>query len=189
MRYLHSENIVHRDLKPDNILCFEPDYFVVTDFSVSRKLDGPGVKLDDTRGSPAFLSPEECSGRAYDPKPADVWAFGISLFSAVFRLFPFNLDSAHGRALVATIIMVKELIEKEELVFPELPDGVDIAVLPLIRATLNKDVDERPTFEAVLKFDFFRDAWAVDERQKKLPEWWMPSESAQSESSEAPGDD
>jgi serine/threonine protein kinase len=170
MRYLHSQNIVHRDLKPDNVLCFELDYFVVTDFSVSRQLDGPGVKLEDTRGSPAFLSPEECSGKAYDPKPADVWAFGISLFATVFGRFPFNLDSAHGRALVATIIMVKELIEKEDLVFPDLPAGVDETVVPLIRATLDKNVDNRPTFEAVLKFDFFREAWAVDERQRKMEE-------------------
>jgi serine/threonine protein kinase len=160
---LHERHIVHRDLKPDNILCFEANYFVLCDFSVSAQLDGPGVKLDDTRGSPAFLSPEECSGHAYDPKAADVWAYGITLFRSIFSHLPFNLESAHGRAVLPTIILVKELLETEELVLPDLPDGADPEVLPLIRATLDKDVERRPTFDDIVKFNYFRDAWPIDQ--------------------------
>jgi serine/threonine protein kinase len=161
-QYLHGRHIVHRDLKPDNILCFDENYFVLCDFSVSGRLDGPGVKLDDTKGSPAFLSPEECSGNAYDPKAADVWAYGITLFRSVFGHLPFNLESAHGKPVLQTIILVKELLETEELALPDLPEGADPEVLPLIRAALDKDVEKRPTFDDLVKFSYFRDAWSID---------------------------
>jgi serine/threonine protein kinase len=154
-RYLHANNIVHRDLKPDNILCHRPHLYVLSDFSVSAQLESADVKLDDTKGSPAFLSPEECSGVAYDAKAADVWAFGVCVYRAVFGYFPFNLEKAHGMAVVATIIMVKELLETEELVIPELPEGVDDGVVEVMRATMEKDVAKRPTFEAVVEFEFF----------------------------------
>jgi serine/threonine protein kinase len=170
LRYLHSENIVHRDFKPENILCFNFEYFVLSDFSVSLRLESPNELIDDTKGSPAFLSPEACSGNAYDPKAADVWAFGVSLYRCIFRRFPFSLDSARGRALVATMVMVSELIESEPLVFPELPECTDQAVVPLIEATLSRDVKTRPTFEQVVRFEYFRDAWAVDERQRAVEE-------------------
>jgi serine/threonine protein kinase len=153
-RYLHENNIVHRDLKPDNILCCRPQLYVVSDFSVSAQLESADAKLDDTKGSPAFLSPEECSGASYDAKAADVWAFGVCIYRAVFGYFPFNLEKAHGMAVVATIIMVKELLETEELVIPELPDGVDEGVIELMRMTMEKDVTKRPTFERVLEFEY-----------------------------------
>jgi serine/threonine protein kinase len=161
-QYLHERNIVHRGLKPANILCFEENYFVLCDFSVSRKLDGPGATLDDTKGSPAFLSPEACSGSAYDPKGADVWAYGITLFRSVFGTLPLNLESAHGRAVLPTIILVKELLETEELVLLDLPEGADPEVLSVIRATLDQDVERRPTFDDIVKFSSFGDAWPID---------------------------
>jgi serine/threonine protein kinase len=170
LRYLHSENIVHRDFKPENVLCFNFEHFVLSDFSVSLRLESPNQMTDDTKGSPAFLSPEGCSGGAYDPKATDVWAFGVSLYRCIFRRFPFNMDSARGREIVWAMVMVSELIESEPLVVPELPDGVDRAVVPLIEATLTRDVQIRPTFEQVVRFDYFRDAWAVDEKQKAVEE-------------------
>jgi serine/threonine protein kinase len=154
-RYLHEQNIVHRDLKPDNVLCYQPGWFVLSDFSVSTQLDPADPKLDDTKGSPAFLSPEECSGDPYDPKAADVWAFGVCMYRSVFGFFPFNIESAHGRAVVATIIMVKELLETEPLVIPDLPKGVDPSIVEVLRATMEKRVEKRPTFEQVVTFPYF----------------------------------
>jgi serine/threonine protein kinase len=166
-RYLHEQNIVHRDLKPDNVLCYEPGWFVLSDFSVSTQLDPDDPKLDDTKGSPAFLSPEECSGDPYDPKAADVWAFGVCIYRSVFGFFPFNIESAHGRAVVATIIMVKELLENEVLVIPDLPEGVDPSVVEVLQTTMEKKVEDRPTFEQVVTFEYFAPGREAHERLRQ----------------------
>jgi serine/threonine protein kinase len=188
-KHLHSLNIVHRDLKPDNVLCFELDYFVVSDFGISIRLSGPDVKLNDTRGSPAFLAPEECSGSSYDAKAADVWAYGITLYRAVFGYFPFNLESAHGLAVLPTIIMVKDLLTNEDLVIPELPQGTHPTVVELIRATLQKDVAKRPTFEEIVAFEYFRDAWETDEKfEREEKEAFEMAENQQAEAGSARAD-
>jgi len=40
LKYLHSSNIVHRDLKPANVLVNEDCSIQITDFGLSRSLNG-----------------------------------------------------------------------------------------------------------------------------------------------------
>jgi serine/threonine protein kinase len=163
LRYLHSQNVVHRDIKPDNVLLFGDRFYVLSDFSVSCKLEDPDVKVDDTKGSPAFLSPEECSGNSYLAKPADVWAYGVVLYTTVFRKLPFNLDSAHGRPVANTIILVAELLQTAELTFPDdVPEGCDATVVDVIKWILQKDPEARPTFEEIVNHEFFAPGRELD---------------------------
>jgi serine/threonine protein kinase len=164
LRYLHSKGIIHRDLKPDNVLCINDEYFVLSDFSVSTQLEDPDAKVEDTKGSPAFLSPEECSGEMYYPKPADVWAYGVTLYRAIFGVLPFRLDTAQGRSVATTILRVMENLEKEPLEMPALPEGTDPKVVPLIESILNKDPLKRPTFEQIVQHEYFKDAWPIDQK-------------------------
>ncbi|KAH0793934.1 CAMK family protein kinase [Histomonas meleagridis] len=161
LRVLHANNIVHRDVKPDNILSFTEEYFVISDLSDSYELQSADQMLCDTKGSPAFLSPEECSGNPFYPKQTDVWSYGVSLYFAIFGYLPFNLQKAQGITLANTIIIVTQLLEKEELEF-----GDDVQLDPslklLLEGTLNKDPSKRPTFEEIVKYECFKDAWAID---------------------------
>ena len=51
------------------------------------------VLLSDTVGTHQFLAPECCSGEAYDPFKADIWAVGIVLYIFMFGRLPFRSES------------------------------------------------------------------------------------------------
>ena len=162
LRDLHARNIVHRDLKPDNILVFSERKFVLSDFSVSQQLDSPDEKLADTKGTPAFLSPEECGREPFRPKESDVWAYGVTLYSCLFNCLPFNLDKGQGKNVANAIYALTELLQTEELEFPE-DHGYSSQAIDLVRKVLQKDPALRPTFEEIVTDPWFEHAREVDQ--------------------------
>lgn len=168
LRYLHSKNIIHRDIKPDNILVFGENYFVLSDFSVSMELQSDDELLEDTKGSPAFLSPEECSGEKFNGKIADVWAYGVTLYAAIYGHLPFNLDSDQNCSIANTVLHVTKMLNEQNLEFPE-DRPIPKEVKELLTGTLNKDPSQRPTFEQIVKNEWFKEAWEIDKLLNQDP--------------------
>ena len=149
---LHAHNIVHRDLKPANILCFSDDRFVLSDFSSAVEVEENGL-LSDTQGSPAFLSPEECEGNPFAPKPADVWAFGVTLWFCVFRSFPFGITACDTESALAAVATVGKCLRENALVFPH---EIDPGLRTVLIKCLDKDPAKRPTAHDLLNEHWIR---------------------------------
>jgi serine/threonine protein kinase len=158
MRYLHSIKVAHRDLRPDNVLCFALDYYMITNFSSAAQ----SAPVTGPKGAAAFLAPEECAQEPFDPMPTDVWAYGVMLYWAVFDRLPFNLDMARGGTTHSTVAKAMDLLGTEDLVVPELPQDVDPAAVELVKKCLETNTAERPTFDDILAFQFFRDTRPAD---------------------------
>ena len=97
----HGAGIVHRDFKPDNVLVASGgERVVVTDFGIARAAvpvvgdatDPVTETAELTRsavfGTPAYMAPEQLAGEAADHR-ADIFAFSVSLWEALFRSRPF----------------------------------------------------------------------------------------------------
>lgn len=76
--------MIHRDLKPSNVLVRFDGVAKILDFGIAKSLyeGGPQTATGITRGTAAYMAPEQAFARALTPK-ADQFAFGALLFFIV----------------------------------------------------------------------------------------------------------
>jgi len=138
----HDAGIVHRDLKPDNLFLVEGKNgersVKLLDFGIA-KLTRRGDELGQTRtgvplGTPRYMSPEQCRGRAVDAR-ADLYAMGVIMFQVFTGRLPFRgpdyIDTVNGH-LSGTAPLPSD--------FAEVPAAVEA----LIMQCLEKEPDRRP---------------------------------------------
>jgi hypothetical protein len=88
----HEVGILHRDVKPGNVMFrdrHDLTSVVLSDFGIAHfdgdtALTQTGILL----GSPAYLAPERAKGHVAGPA-SDLWALGVTLFTAVEGVSPF----------------------------------------------------------------------------------------------------
>lgn len=96
LAYAHGRGIVHRDVKGDNILVDSEGQVMVTDFGVALRAADVTLTLDGSViGTPAFMSPEQCSGERAGPQ-SDQYSLGIVAFQMLAGAVPFASDTITG---------------------------------------------------------------------------------------------
>ena len=93
LRAVHGAGVVHRDVKPANILLGPSGRVVLADFGIAKAADSPALTaLGVLLGSPSYLAPERARGDRAGTA-ADLWALGVSLYTAVEGRPLFERDS------------------------------------------------------------------------------------------------
>lgn len=113
----HALRIVHCDLKPENILleAIGPlkDRVKLVDFGVAQASRRPGEVFTVWGGSPAYMSPEQATGRRVDGR-SDIFSLGAVLFEMLCGRAAFQGDS-----VVAVVHkVVNEPLEVDDLPLP-----------------------------------------------------------------------
>lgn len=150
--YLHSIFIAHRDIKPSNILVFTETNFALSDMSASAEFKSIDEDALDTKGSPAYLSPEECSGDPFSPFISDIWSLGLSIFKCVFGFLPFKLEEVKGATCINIIYNVSNNLKQYEL---EIPENCSEDLRDLLTRMIDKDPHERISLKDILKHKWF----------------------------------
>ena len=73
--------LVHRDLKPSNVMVARNGLIKVLDFGIAKAthLHGNTTETGMTKGTPAYMSPEQAAGDPVDPR-SDLFAAGAIIF-------------------------------------------------------------------------------------------------------------
>jgi eukaryotic-like serine/threonine-protein kinase len=87
--HVHAHSIVHRDIKPANMVVRPDGTLVLVDFGIAHQGGSDITQVGDMLGSPAYMSPEQLSGRSVDAR-ADLFAAGIVLYALLTRQRPFS---------------------------------------------------------------------------------------------------
>jgi tRNA A-37 threonylcarbamoyl transferase component Bud32 len=92
--HAHRRHIVHRDVKPANIMLDEDGRVVLTDFGISKAVQGT-TQITGTGtiiGTPQYMSPEQAKGRAVDGR-TDQYALAMVGYRALTGKLPFDGDA------------------------------------------------------------------------------------------------
>ena len=98
LKHVHDRKILHRDLKAQNIFLANGGSIIkLGDFGIARVLSSTMENAKTAIGTPYYLSPEICEGKAYNHK-SDIWSLGVVLYELCTLKCPFDSPNLNGSA-------------------------------------------------------------------------------------------
>ena len=150
LKFLHENNVVHRDIKSDNILIDKNGHCKIADFGCSIKLkDSQSDLFTKTEGNMYFFPPEFVDGKSkkqFGYKPVDIWAFGVSIYTCIFKTLPFLPENREN-----VVELFKEIKEAK---FDYNKNGIKISkeMEELLSHILDKDPQKRFTAKDIVEY-------------------------------------
>ena len=126
--HAHGRGVVHRDIKPDNILIDdETGRAMLADFGIAKARGGGAAvtQAGGVVGTPAYMSPEQASGREELDGRSDLYSLGIVLYESVAGRLPFEGRDG-GEQLVKRLTQEPRALKEAR---SDVPDDLAAAVM------------------------------------------------------------
>ena len=89
--YAHAHGVIHRDIKPGNILFDADRKPMLADFGIAKVGDAPTLTPpNETRGTPAYMSPEQLQGRSDVDGRSDIYSLGLVAYAMLVGCEPYG---------------------------------------------------------------------------------------------------
>ncbi|HUH04278.1 MAG TPA: protein kinase [Kofleriaceae bacterium] len=135
----HAQGIVHRDLKPDNIFLVPNDMMPggiqvkLLDFGIAKLADeqaaGFKTQTGALMGTPAYMSPEQCMGKADIDHRTDLYALGCILVHVLCGRPPFTSEHGTGVMIAAHI---RDPAPHPRTLNPQVPEALAAIAMRLL---------------------------------------------------------
>lgn len=175
--YIHNlpTFIIHNDIKLDNFLINEAGQYLLSDFSISqrlqlkltRSLNSASLQGHPSGAAPmAYRPPESFKYKAHERqepvKASDIWAFGASLYMLATSELPFPTGGG-----MAQLTAMDNLTVKISDVITELPKRYSEQLEAIIQMCLSLETWDRPQAKELV-------SWA--QHYKQTGYWWEPKQ-------------
>jgi serine/threonine-protein kinase len=134
LREAHAAGLVHRDIKPANAMVCERggvhDVVKLVDFGLVKTVSTNGADGRLTRegviaGTPAYMSPEQASGREPIDARTDIYSLGAVAYFLLTGWPPFRREHAIQQIIAHIHEPVRPMTEHQ----PEIPPDLQLVVL------------------------------------------------------------
>jgi serum/glucocorticoid-regulated kinase 2 len=98
IKFLHDYNVMYRDLKPENVLIAEDGHIKISDFGLSKIVEGKNLSYT-VAGTTDYIAPEILSGKGYN-QLIDLWSLGVLLFELSHGYPPFRASEEEIRSCI-----------------------------------------------------------------------------------------
>lgn len=137
LQHAHDEGIIHRDIKPSNIIMSKSGEPMLTDFGISKILEGDQITVDLTAtgtgiGTPEYMAPEQGLEHVVDAR-VDVYALGMVLYELVTGNLPFRADTP----LAVLLKKNTEPLPSPKKFIPNLPNDVEWTIIKALQREPN----------------------------------------------------
>jgi mitogen-activated protein kinase kinase 1 len=119
--YLHHDKNVHRDVKPGNTLLNSEGHVKLSDFGISRSLDGTTEMSNTYVGTFRFMSPERLLGDGYSYS-GDIWSAGVMAMELWTKTCPFKTSLSSPLKLLEEIENSANILGRDH--YPPLLDAL-----------------------------------------------------------------
>lgn len=152
LSHAHRKDVLHRDVKPSNIFVERTKSgaikTTITDFGLAKLLteDQRQTKTGIALGSPAYISPEQASGKDVDER-ADLYSVGCLMFEVLTGQKPFDAPTVPA-------MLMKQINEPPPRLSDLAPDrNYPEEMEEIIAKCLKKDPAERYATATELRAD------------------------------------
>ena len=141
----HEKGIVHRDLKPANVMVTGDGRLKVLDFGLAKetraadpsdstRTSGDRTEFGVVMGTPAYMSPEQVTGRPVDHR-TDIFSLGIVLYEMASGTRPF--------AGATSIELASSILRDDPRPVSDTRPDVPVALTRVTQRCLEKDPQRR----------------------------------------------
>lgn len=123
--YAHKRGVIHRDIKPSNIMLDESGDAYITDFGISKLVEGTAQFTGSgIVGTPAYLSPEQGLGQAVDHR-TDIYSLGVMLYQMATGHVPYSAETP----MAIVIKHINEPLPSPRSMNPDIPEQVEAVIM------------------------------------------------------------
>jgi serine/threonine-protein kinase len=142
LEHVHDSGFMHLDFKPENLVVTHSANVRLVDFDLAQPIANKPKKLSRNPGTPAYMSPEQLSGRPIDHR-VDIFAYGVMAYELLTGQKPFEGENA--QEILKQQVGRIGFVPPREL-NPEIPAPLERTILKC----LETDPDKRHPIMSVL---------------------------------------